>query len=240
MKLHHFFINQDLSTPRRDVSQKLLSIEDSEIIHQIKDVLKLKIGQQLILLDGQGSEALGIIESWDKKHIAIKILEVKENNNEPLVHTTLYCAILKKENFELATQKAVEVGIKEIFPIITQRTVKLNINQTRLEKIIKESAEQSERAIIPIIHPTLAFAEAINSAKKYDLVYFFNKTGVKLAFNKPTKVKSIAIFIGPEGGWTDEEIMMAKNSDFRIVSLGDLTLRGETAVIVASYLVNNL
>ena len=85
----------------------------------------------------------------------------------------------KKENFELVVQKAVEIGVKEIIPIITKRTVKLNLKYDRLEKIIKEAAEQSGRGILPILRKAMDFKKAIEEAEQNNINLFFDISGKK-------------------------------------------------------------
>ena len=148
--------------------------------------------------------------------------------------------VLKKENFEWAVQKAVEVGVKEITPIITARTVKLGLNKDRLKKIIKEAAEQSGRGILPKLNEAIIFDEAIKSAKENDLNLFFN-IGGKNVQHSMSNISKIGIFIGPEGGWDEEEIKKAQSSNgFTIVGLGKTILRAETAAVIASYQTVNL
>lgn len=232
MKVHRFISNFNLD-------KKISSISDREIYNQIKNVLRLKIGEQIILGDGKGREALAEITDFGKHGAGINILRVEANQSEPEMKPILYLAVLKKENFELAAAKAVEAGVAEIIPIITARTVKTNLRVDRLEKIVREAAEQSGRGILPMVGKLMKIEEAVAHAARNDLNLFFEISANKfnqrlLAVNMG---KSAGIFIGPEGGWDDEEIKIAQEKNFQIVSLGKLTLRAETAAIVASYLV---
>lgn len=235
MKLHRFIGNFDLL-------EKFLKIEDREIINQFRNVLRLKISDKVILSDGKSNEAMAQIKQIGKNFIDLEILKVVKNQNESLVNAILYCSILKKENFEVAVQKAVECGIKEITPIITNRTVKLNFKEDRVKKIIKEAAEQSERGVLPILNSVLSFKEALIQAGQNNLNLFFDPMGIDLN-KKKFKIKTkdrIGLFIGPEGGWDDEEIKSAKENNFKIISLGNLILRAETAAAIISYVVNFL
>ena len=140
-------------------------------------------------------------------------------------------------------QKAVEAGIKEIVPVISKRAVKLNLNLKRLNKIIREAAEQSERGIMPILNKPLELSKAIKESQSNNLNLFFDRNGSEfsevLGIIKKDDLKKIGIWIGPEGGWGEEEVKIAKENNFKIVSLGKLTLRAETAAIIASYLIEN-
>ncbi len=231
MKIHRFIGDFDLSG-------KTIEIADSKIIKQIRDVLRLEIGEKITLSDGRGKVALINLDfiSSDKVTGAIENLEVAKPEQRK-VH--LYLAILKKENFELAVQKAVEVGVYSITPVITERTIKTGLNLERLNKIIREACEQSGRSIVPTLSPILDFSPALafGSASEEKIIFHL----VEEKYQKNTKAKSASIFIGPEGGFTDKEISLAKEAGYTVASLGTNTLRGETAAIVATYLtVNNI
>jgi len=232
MRFHRFIGNFDLS-------KKPARITDKEILAQWKNVLRLKAGSQIILADGKRNEAVAEIKRLTKDFAELEIAAVTKNEKEPAIEVFLYCAVLKKENFELTVQKATEAGAAGIIPIITRHTVKLNLNHDRLLKIAKEAAEQSGRAIIPMIHRPLAYEEAIRHAKEYGVPFFFE---IGAAPFDPKRLqdsgeKSAAVFIGPEGGWDEEEVKMARIYDLKVVGLGGLTLRSETAAIIATWAV---
>ena len=232
MRPHRFIGNFDLS-------KKELSISNADFVNQARNVLRLKTGDELILCDGKMNEAVAKILLLAKDKAELEILEIIKNKNESENHVNLYCSILKKENFELAVQKAVEVGVKEITPIITKRTIKLGLNTERLEKIIKEAAEQSGRGVLPKLDEAIIFDEALKLAKENDLNLFF-QVGYPPLGHSMSKFKKVGVFIGPEGGWEEEEIEKAQSNGFTIVGLGKTVLRAETAAIVASYLAINL
>ncbi|MDP3057359.1 MAG: RsmE family RNA methyltransferase [bacterium] len=237
MRLHRFIGNFSLE-------QNRFKIYDAEILNQARNVLRLGKGDSLILADGKLNEAsVKIIES-DKKFLEVEILEHNINKNEPEIYGVLYCSILKRENFEWVVQKATECGIKEIVPLVSARTVKLGFKKERLEKIIKEAAEQSGRGILPILYEPQKFDEALKSAEQNDLNLFFEMNYPLLDREelKVGKNKKIGIFIGPEGGWSGEELKLVKdeiekNDKFKTAGLGKLTLRAETAAVVASWFV---
>ncbi len=236
MKLHRFIL-------QFNISDGLVEITDPEVVNQIRNVLKLKAGEQILLClpaqagDGEVNEVVGEIMELAKEVIKVKVIKEQKNENEPARKVTLYCAILKRENFELVVQKATEVGVAEIVPIITRRTVKLDVKQERLEKIIKEAAEQSGRGVIPKLLPPQQFQEQVERVKGKGQNILFDSSGQFQIVNFKFQIqKSCGIFVGPEGGFDETEITAAKAAGFEISSLGKLTLRGETAAIVASYL----
>lgn len=228
MRLHRFIGNFDLN-------KDIIDIGDSELSNQIRNVLRLKRLDKIVLSDGQGKEAVATILECNKKFIEVSIEKVIEPKREPEKSVTLFSAILKRENFELVVQKVTELGISKIVPIITERTVKTGFNQERLEKIIKEACEQSGRTTVPELSQPVKFTEAINEVDPKESV-LFDLSGKNLG----KELSHITcIFIGPEGGFTETEVELAKKSGLKIASLGELTLRGETATIVATYSVIN-
>lgn len=229
MRLHRFIGNFDCS-------HDTIEISDKDIISQLLNVLRLGVGDRIILADGNGNECTGEISDRQKNMLVITIIERLENNNDPTVSGVLYCAILKRENFELVVQKATEIGIAEIVPLITTRTVKLDIKEERLLKIIKEAAEQSGRGRLPILHKPMKLPEAFEHAHGNDVNFFFALSDIPANNELLHKGMRRGLFIGPEGGWTEEEEGAARNAECSLVSLGLLTFRAETAAIVASYL----
>ncbi len=252
MKIHRFIDNFDLNKPEFEIG--------GEIAHQIIKVLKLKVGEKIELSDGKGISAMAEIKKISEKNIKVKINKItQENKNAKEIN--LFCAVLKKENFELVVQKATECGVSRIIPMITSHTVKTGLNLERLQKIAKEASEQSGRTTVPKIIEPIDFLKSLKLTNKNNLNIFFDKSGELLSEthgyfsaekflvlapsrsqgvsynNSPS---SINLFIGPEGGWTEKEIEEVKNLNFKIASLGPLTLRGETAAIIATYLASNL
>lgn len=219
-----------------------LKLEDKELLNQLRNVLKLRIGERIILCDGQRSEGLAEIREYGRNFTGVEVIEISKNKNEPGRQVVLYCSILKRENFELVVQKATEIGVKEIAPIITERTVKLSIRQDRLEKIIKEAAEQSERGIVPILHEPIDLEKAVSNAVGNKLNCFFDQSGQMYRHRKSDNglamsKEGVGVWIGPEGGWSPRELEMAGDARFEIISLGKTTLRAETAAIIGAYLV---
>jgi len=231
MRLNRFISNFDLAGQD-------LSVFDKDILNQVKNVLRLKSGSQILLADGKANEALAEIVEFGGDFFRVKLLQKESNNNEPARKVILYCSILKRENFELVAQKATEVGVAEIVPLICERTVKVGFKKERLIKIIKEAAEQSGRGVLPILYEPMNFSQAIKHAQQNDRNFLFDLTGDKLLTSdvNSLKQKTVGIFIGPEGGWSSFEMDLTRQRELKIVSLGKLTLRAETAAIIAAYL----
>lgn len=230
MKIHRFFYPGEI--PDTNVA----TITDRDLVHQITRVLKLTIGETLELVTGTGTDVRGTIEKLTKTQATIAILEKRANCVDPKKKLHLHLAILKRENFELAIAKAVECGVTDITPIVTKRTVKTGLNYERLNRILIEATEQSGRNKIPALHKQEDFEKSLESAKTHALACLCHFGGKKLSeLAQRADTQSVALYIGPEGGFTAEEIALAKEKELELLSLGDRVLRAETAAIVATY-----
>jgi 16S rRNA (uracil1498-N3)-methyltransferase len=163
----------------------------------------------------------------------LKLQETHSVAGEPTRNVTLYCSVLKRENFEWVVQKCAELGVKNIVPVIAGRTVKTGLKMDRLRMIAKEAAEQSGRGVVPEICEPMNFASALLEAKKNALnIFFHTKTG---KHKDQRTMNTIGLWIGPEGGWTEQEAKQALDLGFQMGSLGMLVLRAETAAITATF-----
>lgn len=232
MKIHRFKTNLEIEGQKAHIT-------DPEIIFQIKTVLRLKPGEKVVITDGKGTETLARIVLSEKSAVMLEIESVTQETGDerPLLHA--YISILKKDNLELAIQKMTEIGITHITPIITERTVKKNYNQERVEKIITEAIEQSGQNRAPVLHDEIDLTTALDEAlEKYDTVIYFDEPSDEKTSDLHNK--SVAFFIGPEGGWSPKEIELFKEKNILSLSLGDTTLRGETATIVGAFYIKQL
>ena len=226
MRYHRFIGNFDLS-------KKTIEVTDMGLISQWHSVLRLKTADTVILCDGNGHESEATIVNMEKKVTTLSIVDSKEIIRGTQKDVTLYVSILRRENFEIVVQKATEIGITKIVPLLTERTVKTGFNETRFKKIILEASEQSGRTILPTISSPTKFADAIATINPKETV-LFDLSGKQLETNDYRLITNL--FIGPEGGFGDKEVSIARDRDCIIASLGELTLRAETAAIVVSYL----
>lgn len=210
-------------------------ISEPETIHQIKTVLRSNVGDECVLIDGKGLKAKAIIENFDKRSVIMKLSE-HEKIEEKKFKIRLYIAISKKPaTFELILQKATELGVDEIIPLVTDRCQAREIrNQKRLLYIIKEATEQCERVFLPKLHDALKWKDFFGNkpdgviltgdARMYDF---------KLMEFKPKKNEDINLVIGPEGGLTDKELLEVREMGGKIFILGKNVLRMETAAIAS-------
>ena len=232
MPIYRFFVPEAFQN-------KYLRLLNPQLLHQWQKVLRLKVGDEVILVNNQLQEAKAKIVNLTKDFAEVEIIAVTLNPREPKREVILYCALLKGEKFEWVVQKATEVGIKEIVPLLTRRTVKLNFRRERLEKIIQEAVEQAGRGIVPLLSNPIKLEEVVKLAQGNEINLFFDFSGEQFSSSLLKKKKKIGVFIGPEGGWAEDEVFLAKHNSFQLVSLGDLILRAETAALIASYLAVN-
>ncbi len=226
MRLHRFITDCDLA-------HSPLAITDTAILHQWQKVLRLKTGDTVILCDGKNTESEATLESLDGKHAKLRLLRVHSVEAEPDRYITLYCSVLKRENFEWVVQKCTEIGAKHIIPIIAERTVKTGLKMERLRIIAKEAAEQSGRGMVPIISEPMNFSSALYESKNNECNVIFH-TSAATNYQLPT-TNSAGLWIGPEGGWSEGEVQQAQEHGFQMSSLGKLVLRAETAAITATF-----
>lgn len=238
--MHKFFLALE------DISLEEASIRGEDVKHIYK-VLRLDIGEKIIINNGNGCEYLGEISSIDKTLVKVKILEKLDINNESPIEIYLFQGLPKATKMDLIVQKNTELGIKEITPILTSRVdVKLKgefKKIDRLQRIALEASKQSKRTLIPKIREPIALDEVIDRVSNFDLVIvpYEDETEVTIrqmvmSLDK-NNIKTVAIIIGPEGGFEKEEIKILKETGAKIITLGPRILRTETAGFTATTLV---
>lgn len=229
MKLHRFIVDFPLE-------HNTFLLHDSELVFQIVHVLKLRAGERFLLGDGKGKEVIVKISDITDKGLALETEQWSENANEPHTKVTMFAAILKADHFELLAQKCTEAGVFQIIPIVTKRTVKLNLRHDRIQKIIQEAAEQSGRAMVPALGAPLSFEEALKMIPTFEKSFFLDFDAPMHLKDKETNLKNVSLFIGPEGGFDPTEMKLAQKAGCVIAHLGPLTLRAETAAIVSTFI----
>lgn len=223
MKIHRFI------TGEYKKEGKNIFINDINMIHQIKSVLKIIPGEYIeVISQNENKIFLVEIENITKKEILGKI--EKESGFEKEIGGTLACAILKGDHFDLIVEKSTELGIQKIIPLITDRTIKKSINKERLDKIAKEASEQSGRISVPEITLPQKLKDFLeeNIGEKIYFAHIDEKVNTNLE-------KESIVCVGPEGGFTEEEIILFEKHNAIPLSLGKNILRAETAGIIASY-----
>ncbi|OHA21237.1 MAG: hypothetical protein A2849_00360 [Candidatus Taylorbacteria bacterium RIFCSPHIGHO2_01_FULL_51_15] len=212
-----------------------LSIKDPKLLHQWQHVLRLKVGNEVILFDGFGMDHRCELASLDKKEAICLVRESIKNAVAPTQQFFLFASLIKKERFEWLLEKATELGVAQIRPIIADRSEVKAFNLKRAEDIVREAAEQSGRGSLPALYEPM---ELQNAFKEY---YYFTSIAFD-PYGKPFRKKEwaeaqkVGAFIGPEGGWSARELELFRERKISVYSLGTSTLRAETAAVAVTAL----
>lgn len=211
-----------------------------EDVNHIKNVLRMKNGEKLILCDGAGTDYLCELTGTRERNLLASVLKEQPSETELPVRLVLFQGLPKKDKMELIIQKVVELGAAEVVPVVTKRTIvktgdgKDEKKLARWRAIAESAAKQSGRGVIPKVAPVCTWKEALARMEnlEYNLILYENARGMgavaeclKCAADK----KSIGIFVGPEGGFTEEETAAVLKRGAACISLGKRILRTETA-----------
>lgn len=230
--MYHFFVESG------QIGAEEIRIEGADVNH-IKNVLRMKIGEEILISSREGGDYFCSIDEIDAEYVSAKIIEERDNNELPSrIH--LFQGLPKGDKMELIIQKAVELGAYRIVPVSMKRSVvklepkKADSKIKRWNAVSESAAKQSKRSLIPEVSPLMSYKEAIQQASEYDLILlpYESAGGIEKTRELIASAKAdtdIAIFIGPEGGFEDDEVTLAKENGAKIVTLGKRILRTETA-----------
>jgi len=231
-----FFVDE------RDIYSDRIVIAGDDVNH-IRKVLRLGPGDRITVCDGKGKDYLVSIESLNHDSIVTVIISAEKNCAEPLLEVELFQGIPKADKMDLIIQKCVELGVKKIVPITTERAViKLQNREdarnkiSRWQRISLEAAKQCNRGIVPRVEFPMGFEEALELCKAADLgiIPYEKEHDTRVSLKeciRGEKAAKIAVMIGPEGGFSEDEIKKAIDSGLKPVTLGPRILRTETAGI---------
>lgn len=234
--MHQFFVQPN----QINVNDKSVIITGSDVNH-IRNVLRMKIGEEISVSNGQdGKEYRCGIAAMEEDCVRLELRFIKEDGVELPARVYLFQGLPKADKMELIIQKAVELGVYQIIPVATKRCVvklddrKARSKIARWQGIAEAAAKQSKRGIIPRVSDVCTFGEAVRLARDmdvklipYELAEGMNRTKEIIGNLKPGQ--SIAVFIGPEGGFEESEIEKALSLGIEPVTLGKRILRTETA-----------
>ena len=235
MRLHRFYVSQPLGEE--------VVIEEVSLIKQWLKVFRYSKDDCVILFNGDGHDYT--YELLATSHSSC-VLTLKEKRSTPLPSRKcyLFLSLIKKDLFELAVEKAVELGVTDIVPIVSARTEKKQLNTERITTIIREATEQSGRSELLTLHSVCDFTEALTMLPDFSVhkkhthpatlsgVSFYEIMGDR----NITQSNACAFFVGPEGGWSAEEEELFKKQEFTCISLSETVLRSETAAITCALL----
>ena len=250
--MHRFFVS-----PKAFTSQLVTLKEDQA--HQIRRVLRMRLGERAVLLDNRGWEYEAILVAMDERTVRFQTTQRRTATGEPRTQITLYQAVLKGDRFVWALQKGTEVGITRFVPLVCERNVVDDFDavarkRPRWERVIREAGEQSRRGRLPSLAPAQLFSHALQShtlqhgeeghapeetgTEPLRLIPWEEETAIRLrgalADCNFAQGARIELFVGPEGGFTEAEVAMARRHAVRPVTLGPRILRAETAGVVAA------
>ena len=232
--MFHFFVDRS----QIDEGQNRITITGPDVNH-IRNVLRMKPGEQLRVSNGEDKDYLCAVEEVSQEQVTVEILGPLESTELP-ARIVLFQGLPKSDKMELIIQKAVELGVHEVIPVATRRAVvkldgKKEENKIRRWQAIAESAaKQSKRMYVPEVRHVMRFSEAVEHAKELDVVLLPYELAkdmkeTKKIIDQIEPGQSIGIFIGPEGGFDEEEVRMAADMGARAITLGKRILRTETA-----------
>ncbi len=219
----------------------MVALDDPQQIHHLRDVLRLGVGDQVMAFNGQGSQWLGTIVRVSARRVVIQLEQQRDRPVERAVSVWLGQALLKADRFEWVVQKATELGVAALSPLVTRHTVvRLSSEQAiarrqRWQRIATEAAKQCQRATIPVIHPPQSLEAFLRRTQRPALILIptLSVTAIPLqdVLAAHQAAQEVVALIGPEGDFSPEEVALAETFGARPVSLGPRTLRAETAAI---------
>ena len=214
------------------------AVLDGEDGRHIARALRMRPGERVTLCDGAGFDYDGEIESIAGDSVAVRITGKRKNESEPALRVALYPGLPKADKLELVAQKATELGVSEICPVLTARSVSrpdakaAAKKQERLQRIVLEAAKQSGRGAVPAVSALADFRTAVQNAKGAKIL-FYEGGGAPLSVCLPAGEREVSVFIGPEGGFDAEEVEFARAHGAVTATLGPRILRTETAPLAA-------
>jgi 16S rRNA (uracil1498-N3)-methyltransferase len=266
--MHRFFVSPDCLEGNR------ISISGS-LAHQIRNVLRLRVGDRIVVLDDSGWERVITLVRVGQEQTLGRVVSKNLSTGEPQVKVSLYQSVLKGSRFEIALQKGTELGVIEFVPLIARRCVVSDLDnvdkkQERWQRIVLEAAEQSRRGRLPRVRAAVLFPQACERARQLSTLSLIptrvesrgesaniyslrdvlrgegREQGVGSGAEPPPsnlgsndssrhyEENRVSIFIGPEGGFTPDEVSLAQSHGLIPVTLGPRILRAETAGLVVA------
>ena len=217
-------------------------ILEKEDTHYLNNVMRLREGDNVFLFNSKDGEFKGEIISFYKKKIKVRLNSKIENTNKP-GKISLIFSLIKSSKLDYLIQKCTEIGVKSFVPVISQKSVAKNLNIKRTEKIIKESCEQSNQLILPVIHEVEKLEKKLKSFDKNSIIFFadINSSNNKIeAVHENNKNHEFYLLVGPEGDFSlKERDLLNSMSNCIPISLGQNILRSETAAVVGLTLLNS-
>jgi 16S rRNA (uracil1498-N3)-methyltransferase len=224
----------------KNISGDFHVLNEEESYHCTR-VLRLNEGKTLFLTNGEGALFEAVIQNIGKKNVELSIVQISQDYGKRPFRVHIAIAPTKNiDRFEWFLEKATEIGIDEITPIICERSERPTLKTDRLERVIIAAMKQSLKAYKPVLNEPASFKKWISNSFSEYLKYIAicEDDNRQILNNIIQKNGNYLILIGPEGDFTPDEVVLAKNADFIPVSLGNSRLRTETAGVVACHIGN--
>lgn len=224
--------------PAEDIFDSTLIIRGEELKH-LSRVLRKKVGERICVTDGNDRMFEAVIRAIHRDEAECEILQTRLGANEPKIHVTLAASLLKNPaRFDFLVEKATELGARSVIPMLCARTVPRHEKHDRLEKIVLAAVKQSGRSYLPRVFMLTSFETIMNSVQEYDVGLIAHEATeqshyIGAVLRHHPAIKSALLIIGPEGGFTEDELSLATDSGCIPVSLGSRRLRSETAALAA-------
>ena len=231
--MHRFFVDPGCIRDGR-------ACVEGAVARQASQVLRLRAGERIALLDGTGGEFVVSLRSVSPSRLEGDVVCESRLGGEPDVFVTLYQAVLKGEKLEMTLQKGTELGVSAFVPVECRRSVRrasgrgVEARRGRWQSIVREAAEQSGRTLIPVVESPVSLSDALASARGVTLMAWEGEraTGLREALTariEQARAEGLGLLVGPEGGFDVAEVDEARQAGATPVSLGRRTLRSETA-----------
>ncbi len=222
MRLHRFYVGDEVELKHN------FWLHDEHLLHQWSKVLRFQSGQEVVLFNDTHERLYKIIEITAKEAHLEYMTDFKRKTPKKDIY--LLWSLLKKDKNDWVLQKCTELGVSHFVPVLTERTEKTGFDLERAKKIVIEAAEQCGRSDIPNVREPMLLETAITELADNVQLYICEQDGTDVA---QTIDQPIGIFIGPEGGWSDNEKNLFTTKQIKHLNLHDFTLRAETAAITA-------
>lgn len=237
MRIPRIFTLQPLSLNQR------IELEEAPS-HHLSKVLRMQAGRELVLFNGQGGEYTAVIEAVAKKSVSVLPTDFREDNRQSPLQLELAIGISRGERMDWVLQKATELGVSKITPLLTERTeIKLGGERTdkkllHWQQTIISACEQCQRNLLPELNEPVLFEQWLTSVSS-ELRFVLHHRDSQTLPAQATP-QSVTLLIGPEGGLSEREIQLAAKNNFSALTLGPRVLRTETAPVAAISLVQFL
>ena len=228
MRLHRFFIKHKID------KEKMNFLTEPALIHQLRRVFRLHEGDKAVFFDGSGFDHECEIVSMTDEKLGFRVLDSRLVKQHSKRRVSLAFSLVKKDNAEWVIQKGTELGVREFIPIVSNRSEKKNFNFERAQKIMIEACEQSGRSEIPALHEPKALEEYLLGEGRE--IIAFHTDGAAFDSKNFSDAFDVVALVGPEGGWSEDEVKMFQERGASIVRLNSPVLRAETAAVAVATL----